>query len=199
MSSFDKLKSFLTAASDIPVTEWLYFVTQLRLVHLKKGDFLFKPDEPSAVIGFVTQGLIHTFYTTSEGRQLTKNFAWEGRLISPWAAVLQNKQANFSAQAIEPTLIVAIDAHRFNEMKKRHPCWETVSRKCTEAILIERERREFEFLALNYDERIKSFNEFYSSIVERIPEYLVASYLGITPVALSRIKSKLKEIPENLT
>jgi CRP-like cAMP-binding protein len=199
LSSFEKLKSFLTQANEIPVVEWIYFVSQLRLIHLKKGDFLFKENEEFYSLCFVTQGLIHTFYNTSEGRQHTKNFAWEGRLVAPWASILQNKAANFNAQAIEPTLIVAVDARKFTDLKKRHHCWETISRKCTEAVFIERERREYEFLALNYEERIRSFNAFYASIIDRIPEYLMASYLGITPVALSRIKAKNKEVSEKPT
>ena len=46
---------------------------------------------------------------------------------------------------------------------------------------------------------IESFNEFYGSIINRIPEYLMASYLGITPVALSRIKAKNRENSEKST
>lgn len=199
MNSFEKLKLFLSNATDIPASEWLFFITQLRLIHLKKGDFLFKEKEDFYMLCFVAQGLIHTFYNTSDGRQLTKNFAWEGRLISPWASILQKKSANFNAQAVESTLIVAVDARKFTELKKRHHCWEIISRKCTEAVFIERERREYEFLALNYQERIESFNEFYGSIINRIPEYLMASYLGITPVALSRIKAKNRENSEKST
>lgn len=172
--------------------EWARFIANLRLVHLKKGEHLFREGEVSNVIGFVTRGLIYTYYNNDDGKIRVKNFAWEGRLISPYAAILEKKPANFSAEAIEPTLVLVLDGRRLEEWQERHVCWERLTRKCAEKIVIERERREFETLAMSYDQRIDSFFEQFAPIIDRIPQYLIAGYLGITPVALSRIRAKKK-------
>lgn len=189
MEAIEKLKNFISSVQSVPILEWPYFISQLKIVSLKKGDFLFKENEKSYVVGFVAKGLIHTFYITSEGKQKTKNFAWEGRLISPWVSILEDTAPTFSAQALESTIIVTIDARTLKKLEKKNYCWESLSRKCTEKILKERERREYEFLALSFKERLQAFNHFYEDIIGRIPEYLIASYLGLTPEGLSRIKN----------
>lgn len=193
MNSFERLQNFLSQVCSIPPLEWAFFVKHLRLIHLKKGDMLFKEGDPTNIIGFVTRGLIYTYYLTPDGKEKTKNFAWEGRLVSPYAAILRNQSANFSAMAIEPTLVVSFDGSKLSELQKRHACWERLSRKCTEMILIERERREHEHLTLTNEQRIQAFYQYYSPIINRIPQYLIANYIGITPVSLSRIRSQQNE------
>jgi CRP-like cAMP-binding protein len=190
LHSLEKLKNFLTLLTSIPPMEWIQFAHHLKSVNLKKGEFLFREKEDCSIIGYVTHGLIYTYYLTSDGKEKTKNFAWEGRLISPYASIIQNQPTNFTAVALEPTTVITFDAKKLSDFQKRHRCWETVSRKCTEKILIERELREFEFLTQTNEERIESFYKYYYPIIERIPQYLIANYIGITPVSLSRIRAK---------
>jgi CRP-like cAMP-binding protein len=190
MNSFEKVQNLISQMTSIPPLEWAYFIRHLKLHHLKKGDYFFREGENSTSIGIVTRGLIYTYYLTEDGKEKTKNFAWEGRLIAPYASIIQGKPANFTAIAIEPTLVVSFDGSQLKEFQRRHPCWERLTRLCAEKILIERELREYEHLTQNNEQRIQSFYNYYEPIIDRIPQYLIANYIGITPVSLSRIRAQ---------
>lgn len=188
---FEKLKKFSSQVAEIPPLEWARFLARLQIRHTRKGELLFKEGERSNLIGFVAKGLIYTIYQNSDGKERVKNFAWEGRLISPWVSILDGKPASFSAISLEPSYIVAMDGKIFKEeFQNRHICWERFSRACTERVLFEREKREREFLMCSTFERYQEFLIQYRDITERIPQHLIASYLGITPVALSRLLSE---------
>ncbi len=181
------LEQFVSGLVEISPEEWDAFKENLQVKKLNKGDRLFEQGEESYIVGFVVKGLIHTYFSNADGRTRTKNFAWEGRLISPWTAILNKQVANFTAEALEATQLVYIDVRQLSDIQRRHPFWESLSRRCTESVLAEREKREYENLMLSNLERYQSFKVQYQDILERIPQYLIASYLGMTSVALSRL------------
>jgi len=187
---FSNLGPFLAKMSEIPSQEWLYLIQHLTIIRKDKGEHLFRQGEFSHMIGFVVSGLVHTYYVNPEGLKRTKFFAWDQQLISPWISILQQKPANFSAEALRTTYIIELDGRVLPEMMKRHRCWEKVSRICTEKVLAQREQREYEVLMMTNLERYHRFQEQFREIKDLIPQYLIASYLGITPVALSRLLSQ---------
>ncbi|MFN8791513.1 MAG: Crp/Fnr family transcriptional regulator [Bdellovibrionales bacterium] len=194
-SSLQYFRGFVEGLVDFPLKEWILFVSSLRIKRLKKGDHLFQQGEFSPIVGFVTRGLIQTYYLDPEGKERTKSFAWEGRLIGNWAYQIQGLPSGFSARAIEDTLVIWISFERLEELQKKSLALERLRRKCSEAILIERERREYQLLTLTAAERYQAFLKEFSPILPRVPQYLIASYLGITPVALSRLLANADESP----
>jgi len=186
-------KKFVQAAVNFPLKEWLLFVSSLRIKRVKKGEHLFQQGDRSPLVGFVSRGLFQTYYLDSSGRERTKNFVWEGGLIGNWVYQLQKLPAGFSARALEDSYVLWISFDRLEDLQKTSHAMERLRRKSSEALLIERERREFQLLTMSATERHKAFLKDFEPILNRIPQYLVASYLGITPVALSRIISEESE------
>ena len=184
------LKQFISSYTEVPPSEWLHFVTHLRLKKLKKGDRFFEQGIVTEEIGFVISGLIYTYYTDAQGETAIKNFAWERRLISPYASLLLNQPSFFSARCWEDTWVVVLKHSDLKKMYARHACWEKLGRKAAEKVLIERERREYESLLLDGQARYREFLKFYAAILDRIPQWMIASYIGITPVALSRLRKQ---------
>jgi CRP-like cAMP-binding protein len=76
---------------------------------------------------------------------------------------------------------------------ERNPCWNTIARKYVETLFIEKEKRERRLLSEDAATRYLSFQKDYPGLEDKIPQYQIASYLGITPVALSRIRKKLNK------
>jgi CRP-like cAMP-binding protein len=78
----------------------------------------------------------------------------------------------------------------FQKLMKNSADWERVGRVIAERTLVDREKREAQLLTLSGTERYQSFRRDFPGLCDRLPQYLIASYLGLTPVALSRIKRK---------
>jgi CRP-like cAMP-binding protein len=97
----------------------------------------------------------------------------------------------FSIQALEDTRIVAINYQKWRELFHETPEWQTFRLALLEKGFAKKEKREREFLLLDAAERYQSFLQEYPGLEGRIQQHLIASYLGITPVALSRIRSKI--------
>lgn len=188
----DKFKAFIGGITEIPATEWPQLLVSLRVELLEPKQFLFRQGDQYRKISFVAKGLIHSFYTSDAGDLKTKNFSWEGRLIGPWTSMLMNSPAAFSAQALEKTYLITLEMDRLNELQKRHICWERMTRRCLEQILIRRERREYQSLVMNNEDRYRAFLQEFSGIAHRIPQHMIASYLGINQVSLSRAKRRMK-------
>src|SRR5947209_2823223 len=146
MDFLESAKNFIQRLSSAPLGEWLHILPMLRLKSLQKGEFFFKQGEPFGEVGYVAKGLLHTFFTDTEGYQATKNFAWEGRLIAPYASLLMDKECFFSAQAHEPTTLVTISYSELKKLYDRHVCWQKMGRLTAEMTLVEREKREYESL-----------------------------------------------------
>ena len=93
--------------------------------------------------------------------------------------------------ALMDSELLVIRFRDFEALFDRHACWERVGRKIAEGMFISKERRERELLMLSAEERYRLFLGRYKHLEKRIPQYQIAAYLGITPVALSRIRRRL--------
>ncbi len=170
--------------------DWAVTATKVHTRNLKKGDFLFRQGEISDVIGYVKRGLIYTYYVDQEGKQYVKNFAWEGRLISPYAAIISKSVCQFSGQALEDTTAICLPYKELETLYDKSPAWERIGRKNAEKLLIERELREYQNLCFDTKTKYDAFVDYFHPIKERVPQYIIASYLGVTPVALSRVLNR---------
>lgn len=95
---------------------------------------------------------------------------------------------------MEDSTLITVDYETYQELLGSHTCWQIVARKLAEMVFILKEKREAELLLNSAPERYQQFLTDYPDLETRVPQYHIASYLGITPESLSRIRSILKEI-----
>lgn len=190
MDYFEVLKKYLSGFLSIPPLEWIYFARLLSVRKLEKDSYFFRQGESTGEIGFVLQGMLYNFYTDSNGKVAVKYFIREGEAVAPYSSLLLGEPAAFSCQAIESCLIVTLQYQDLQKLYARHICWEKMGRVSAEKLYIEKEKRELQFLTLEAAARYDQFMKANSQISGRIPQYLIASYLGISPVSLSRIRKK---------
>ena len=89
--------------------------------------------------------------------------------------------------------MLAVPFKEIQKLYQRHPCWNELGRKIAENFFIVKEQREYEFLLLDAKARYLNFIHDYADLTERIPQYHIAAYLGITPVSLSRVINSTKD------
>jgi CRP-like cAMP-binding protein len=132
------------------------------------------------------------FYQTTDGKEFNKSFVAENQFTAAYSAFLTDMPTRFSIQALEECHLLICDLHMVVNMFDRHDCWERLGRILAEQLFIKKEAREAEFLLDDAETRYRNFQKQYPGLEGRVAQYHVASYLGITPVALSRIRKKPK-------
>jgi len=160
------------------------------VIEYKKGDVLFRQGEVNTSLFFVSEGLLKAYYVTFEGRELIKSFIQEDEFIGSLISCRTKQPSTFTVKCIEDSTVMCVAFDSLLEAKLNP---KDISNLMIEALFnlsIKKEQREYEFLCLSAPERYSIFKEKQPNLIERITQNDLARYLGITPVALSRIKNR---------
>jgi CRP-like cAMP-binding protein len=142
-------------------------------------------------IFFIHQGMIRLFYTDKEGKEFNKGFFHEGHFTWPVAPSARKNDSLFSIAALEAVKISVCPFESFFAWLLDHGYWEKFALPYAELLAEEKFFREYEFLITSATERFQKFCIDNPTLAKRIPDYHLASYLGITNVSLSRIKKRI--------
>ena len=132
---------------------------------------------------YIHRGLIRLFYTDVGGREFNKAFFWEGHCIWPVAPRDRNEAILFSIAALEDVTVFECSFQRLYDFLQERGKWEKFALPFAETLVEQKFLREHDFLLLSATD-----SQAHPNVVRRIPDYHLASFLGITNVSLSRIK-----------
>jgi CRP-like cAMP-binding protein len=175
----------------IPESEWAYFVPHLAERRFEKSDYLIRAGDVADNFYFILEGLVRLFYSTEDGKEFNKGFAMENGYAGSFHSLVLQAPCGFSVQALESTQALALPNRLLRELYERHSCWERLGRRNAENLAIVKEAREKELLLDSLETRYRRFLKEYPGLADRIPQYHIASYLGVTDVALSRMRRKI--------
>jgi CRP-like cAMP-binding protein len=193
-----KLGDSMNFVADIPREEQDKLLKRLNSITVKKNEYFLRAGDVPQRIGFNVSGLMRLFYTDSNGTEFIKHFCMENTLAISFSAFLLREESKFSIQAIEDTKLLTVNYKTYREILDSHVCWQIVSRKLAELLYIIKEKREYELLMNSAQERYLQFLEDYPNLEERLNNYHIASYLGVTPESLSRIRTNLRKNKINI-
>ena len=182
------LKSVIDKLVSPPAEEWQNFATLFAHRKLDSGKFFVRAGEASVSLCFVNAGLLRFFYETGDGKEFNKSFSKENEFAGNYSAYLTATESRFNIQALEDSHLLVAKFSDITALYDRHPCWQQFGRSMAEQLYIKKEQREAEFLLDDASTRYRNFLLRYPGLEDRVTQYHVASYLGITPVALSRIR-----------
>lgn len=152
---------------------------------------LFEAGKDDGSIHYLVSGLVRYYYLTDKGMERNHTFAPEGGLVACLASYIGSTPCPFSVEAIEPTRTYVIPSGIVRSLEGRAECWLRLKLRLMEHVALRKEGREAEFLLESAEERYRHFLNRYRFLETRIPQYHIASYLGITSVGLSRIRKRL--------
>lgn len=173
----------------IPPEQWARLEGFLRPRRLAKGDNFIEPGQPANEAAIVVSGLMRFYYTDAEGREATKAFRGPGELVAAYAELLDRRPSRTTISALEDSELLVVRYERVTALYKDHACWQELGRVIAEDHYRQRERREQELLLNSATERYRAFLSEKPELAAKLPQKIIASYLGITPVALSRISA----------
>ena len=160
-----------------------------------KGDIVARTGDKANTAGLVISGVIRSYYVDSEGNDITQYFASEaGWCIDSGMIGFDEMQANW--EALEDTTVMLFDVSDMKKLIYSDESLKSVWISVLESGMRYKVYRENGFLVENATERYVAFRKRYPELARRVPQRYIATYLGITPESLSRIRSSLKENQE---
>lgn len=189
MESFKAhLDKFITI-SDEEFTSVLSFF-EVREVKKKQG--LILSQEVCRSMFFVVKGCLRKFFVNEKGVEQTTEFAIENWWMTDTFAYERQIKTDFCIQAVEKSIILEINLQTQEELLKKHPVMERYFRMIYQRAYAASERRIRYLYEMTREELYVNFSTLYPWFIQRIPQYLIASFLGFTPEYLSEIRAKLR-------
>lgn len=142
-------------------------------------------------IAIVKSGLFRYFYLTNDGKEFTKGFILENNVISSYSAMITNSHSYFSIEALEQSEVIEISYHKWQKLREESNKWGKLLIAFLEKGYTIKEKRERDLLLLDAETRYLNFLKEYPNLDKRVNLTLIASFLGIQPESLSRIRKKL--------
>lgn len=178
--------------ADVPAAEWEFLADRLRVVKLDPGERFTEFGEIADRFGVVTEGVLCKRYVIHTGEGFVRGFAAEGELAGAYVSLLTKAPSELSVEAVTRAEVLIVPYAVMDILYARHVCWERIGRRLAESFLVEREYRAAQLLTCDATARYLNFLATHDHLIGRVREADVASYLGITPVSLSRIKARLR-------
>ncbi|TNE71981.1 Crp/Fnr family transcriptional regulator [bacterium] len=155
----------------------------------KKGTVLLKAGDFANDCFFVLQGCVRSYYIT-DGEEKTTEFYTENQSINP-ACYVTKEPSDFYLDCLEDSVIALGNEERSKALIERVPKLNTMIMQFSSLLLAENQNSLDDFKILNPEERYKKLLKSRPELFQRVPLYHIASYLGITPVSLSRLRKRI--------
>ncbi|MGC4038043.1 MAG: Crp/Fnr family transcriptional regulator [Chitinophagaceae bacterium] len=160
---------------------------------LRKRQYLVQQGDVSKYTAFVEKGLLRSYTIDDKGAELIMQFAPEGWWIGDMYSSITGEPAEHSIDAIEDSELLLLTTQAHEELMKRAPVFERFFRLLLQNSFIALQRRLRGNITQTAEEKYKNFIRLYPNIAQRVPQHNIASYLGITPESLSRIRKQMAE------
>lgn len=162
----------------------------LRVRSLRRGEYLLTAGEPAVFAGVLISGLLREHFVTKKGVERTKSFITQLQFTGSLADLLSGKPSRAFIVAEEPSRLVLAPYAALRALEATRPDWAAMARRSAEHLVQYKAEREYQFLCLDASERYAAFLERHPDLEVRVAARHIASYLGITPVHLSRLRAR---------
>jgi CRP-like cAMP-binding protein len=192
-ASYQQLFRFVQAMADVPDRELAQLVAIFRPAHLIQGQFFIQAGDIPQTLGFLVSGICRLYYIDDTGTEWTKSFCVANDVVAAYSALLLGETSPFFIQALTDCSLLVAQYTAYQAITSEHGCWQILKRKLAETLFIKKEKRESQLLLDDARTRYRKFLAEYPGLEAQVKQYHIASYLGITPVSLSRIRTQLKD------
>jgi CRP-like cAMP-binding protein len=176
---------------NISDAEWDQFLGTCIEEKIKRQAFLSKPRIVPNEIFFIAKGLVRVFITDENGVDHSIHFAMENQFICDYSSFMQKKPSIYSLQALEETEVIVLPRSLIEWGYEYLQEGNKLGRLIAEYYFIYQDNRIKNMMALSVKDRYDSITEIFPDIHNRVPQHMIASYLGITAVHLSRLKKEV--------
>jgi CRP-like cAMP-binding protein len=186
----ENLKNHIARFVEIDEQDYAEILPYFRVIQAKKKQNLLTEGKICKSNYFVSKGCLRLFFVNEKGIEQTIQFALENWWIADYTSFSSQKPSGFYIQAVEKSEVLALDFVSQEEMLHRFPQMERYFRLVHQRAHAATPFRIKFLYSLSKEEFYNHFNKLYPEFVQRIPQYLLASFLGLTPEYLSEIRGR---------
>jgi CRP-like cAMP-binding protein len=184
------LKEHIAKRVSLPEEEMNEFIAKFKPVRVKKRQYIIQPNFIAKHRSYVLSGALRGYVVGDEGKDHTIQFAIDDWWISDYNSYIYQQPATMFVEAMEDGWILQIEYADEAYLKQKNHKFETFFRISAERAIASMQRRIVSNLTKTAEERYHEFEEKYPLISQRMPQYAVASYLGMTTEYLSKLRQR---------
>ncbi len=158
---------------------------------LRKKQYLLQDGDVCKNIAFIEKGALKSYSVDDNGNEHIIQFGLEGWIIADLYSFLTGEPATYNIDAIEDAELVLISKAAHEELLEKVPKYETFTRLNITGAYLAMQKRLTSIISSPVEERYSTFTALYPNIVQRVPQHMIASYMGLTPETLSRIRRRI--------
>jgi CRP-like cAMP-binding protein len=185
----NKISDYIDRFVKLNDEEKKIFANSFKEVKVKKRQFIVQPNFTAKYRHYVLKGAFRAYVVADEGQDHTISFAIDDWWITDYNSYILQQPATMFVVALEDSIILQIDFNQEQELKKSNHKFETFFRILAEKAVSFQQRRIISNLTQTAEERYENFISKYPHIVQRLPQYALASYLGMTTQYLSKLRN----------
>jgi CRP-like cAMP-binding protein len=184
----EQIRQIMKHMISISEAELEGFLSQLVIKTFKRQESLSQPKAVPNEIFFINKGLIRVLIIDNEGIEHSIHFAMENQFISDYSNYIQKQTSFYTLQALEETQVVVLPRSAIEWGYRNLKEGEKMGRLIAEYYFIYQDNRIRNTYSRTPKQRYETIDDVFPKIHNRVPQHMIASYLGITPVHLSRLK-----------
>ncbi|KWX75117.1 Crp/Fnr family transcriptional regulator [Paenibacillus jilunlii] len=185
------LLQYMTRLTSLSEVEQQAVLDEIIVKEYRKGTTLLKQGEVPGYCYFVLKGCVRQHAVDVMGRDITSNFYTEEQAISTFNAHKPDKSSEYTLTCLEDCVLVVGRLDTEREMYAKYTQLETMTRRMIEESFGQVQEEFAAFIASSPEERLKTLLHKRPGLISRVPQHQLASYLGMTPESLSRIKKRI--------
>lgn len=176
--------------SDLTEQTWQQMKPHWQYRQFEAGEHLVRAGTRATYAFWLQSGVCREYFVTLDGHEFNKAFVVSGQFGGSLYDLINQGPSTVSIEFLKPSSGWLVHFGQLQALREQHPDLDHLCYRFTEQLFLKKSRREFELLTLDAAERYQRFLEYYPDLENSVPLYHIASYLGITPEALSRIRKK---------
>jgi CRP-like cAMP-binding protein len=189
----DLLEKIKNKYSHVPQDKLMEVISQGEIVMLDTGQIFVSEGERTHKGGLVLQGMMRNYIVNDNGEEVTVVFITEMQPVAAYSTVFLDKPATETSAAVEPSILFVLDFKEFRKKVETDPDYMHIYMQIIESVLVRTIERIEDFTKKKPEQRYQRLLETHGFLIERAPLKYLASYLGITPVSLSRIRKRVSQ------
>ena len=184
------IRQYINRIAPLADEDWEKFSSRLQKLSLPKHSILVREGQVCNEVYFIASGLVR-LYVMNDGKEICRQFFFENMFFSEYESFLTRNPSKTFADVLEDTEIYRFTHADMQWFYQTIPAFQFIGRMIAENLFIKISERVNSFLTETPEQRYQSLVASRPKVMQRIPQYMIASYLGITPEHLSRIRKKL--------
>lgn len=186
----DRIRAYFEQFVELTDSDWAFFYSKLKQTNFPKKALLLKTGQVENHLSFIEKGTVR-FYTPKEDNDITFGFKFENQFVSAYDSFITQSKSSYQIETLTHTVLWQLTFQDLQDIYRETTVGNIIGRKVAENLFMMKARRELSLLNETAEKRYLNLFSEQPKLIKEIPLKYLASYIGVTPQALSRIRKRI--------